>query len=144
VPVMSMMKLAVLAKQQAQQPPGAAPDVAASMESLTLLYDLCRVVIADDAWQSFEEHATTTGAGLDELQAVIGEAVAARQAFPTRQSSGSSGGQSTTGGSSAAGSSSPGSSVPTGSVQVQHDLEARGRPDLALCVLRAREASTTT
>ena len=139
VPLLSMMKLASIAKRQAQS--GTA-DPADELESMSIMYELVRSVIADDAWPQFEEHANACGASVDDFQGLMGQATAARSRFPTQPSSGSPGGQSTTAPSSAAGSSSPAWSTPQGSIDVQRRLEAQGRPDMALVVMRAREAST--
>jgi hypothetical protein len=144
VPALSLMKLAALAKRQAAQGAGAPTDGVSEMEQLSIIYELVQGVIAPDAWPAFEQHATATAAGIEELQQVIRQAVSARTSFPTQPSSASPDGRSTTGTSSPGGSSSPAASVPMGSIEVQHDLEARGRPDLALVVMRAREASSGT
>jgi hypothetical protein len=141
VPLLSMMKLATVAKRQRA---GVAVSDDEGLEALSVLYELLRSLIDPAAWDDFEAHANRVGAGADEFEALIGQAVAARAERPTRPSSGSPGGQSTTGTSSAGGSSWPGSSIRQGDERVQADLEARGRPDLALVVQRAREASTTS
>jgi hypothetical protein len=141
VSLLGLMKFAVLAKT------GIRDDDA---EGLAAVYDLLRTCIAEDEWRAFEAHANTVGADGTDLQQVIAQAVNASQALraggvrPTQPSSGSPAGPATTAPSSAAGSSSPGSSDPirTGDVRVQHRLEQQGRPDLALVVLHAREAST--
>jgi hypothetical protein len=134
VSLMGLMEFAVLAERQ-QQSTTAADEMAA----MTALLGLLRECIAEDEWDAFRAHARTVRAGADELNRVMTDAVTVQAARPTRQSSGSPGGPPRTGTSSAAGSSSP---VPVGSIQVQHDLEDRGRPDLALVVKRAREEST--
>jgi hypothetical protein len=144
VPALSLMKLAALAKRQAAQGSNGPTDGVSEMEQLSIIYELVQATIAPDAWPAFEAHATATRAGVDELQAVIRSAVTTRTSFPTQPSSVSPDGRSTTGTSSSGASSSPGASVPMGSIEVQHDLEQRGRPDLALVVLRAREASSGT
>ena len=139
VPLLSLMKLATIAKRQRQA--GGVPNPADAEESMAILYELVRAMIADDAWPGFEDHANAVGAGEQDFQALIQQAVEARADRPTRPSFASPGGPPRTAPSSAAASSSPGSSVPQGSLDVQHDLEDRGRPDLALVVKRAREAS---
>ncbi len=145
VPLLSLMKLATIAKRQRQQQAnGQQPDPVDAEESMAILYELVRAMIVDAAWPRFEDHANTVGADVDDFQRFIQDAVAARGTRPTRQPSGSPGGRSTTAPSSAGGSSSPGSSVPMGSIDVQHEYEQRGRADLALVVKRAREASTTS
>lgn len=142
VPLLSLMKLATIAKRQQQA--GGQPNPADAQESMVILYELVRALIDPGAWPAFEDHANEVGAGENDFQRLIQDAIEARAGRPTRLSSGSPGGRSTTGPSSAGGSSSPGSSVPQGSIDVQHALEDRGRPDLALVVKRAREASTAS
>jgi hypothetical protein len=144
VPLLSQMKLATIAKRQQNRPPGAAPDMADEMEAMSIMYELVRSCITDEAWPEFEDHANAVGAGTSDLQHVIAQAVAARAGRPTQPSSGSPGGRSTTAPSSAGTSSAPGSSIPyvQGDIRVQRLKEAQGRPDLALVVQRAREAST--
>jgi len=143
VSLLALMKFATLAKRQAAKrehnPEASGGD---DMEGLAALYALLRSCIADDDWQAFEDHANDVGAGSEDLMLVVKDAVAAAAARPTRQLNGSPAGQSTTAPSSAAGSSPPASSIRQGDMRVQADLEARGRPDLALVVKRAREAST--
>jgi hypothetical protein len=138
VPLASMMELAVMAKRQQQ-----GGDEAAAMEMLVILHELLQLIITVDAWDAFWQHAKRVGADNDDFQAVIAQAVEARSgARPIQPSSGSPGGRSTTAPNSAGGSSVPGSSIRLGDSRVQTSLEARGRPDLALVVQRAREAST--
>jgi hypothetical protein len=144
VPLLSQMKLATIAKRQRDRPPGQRPDPADELESMAIMYEMVRSCIADSAWPQFEEHANTVGAGVDDLQGVIQQTVAARANRPTQPSSGSPGGRSTTAPNSAGTSSAPASSIRQGDERVQHRLEQRGRPDLALVVQRAREASTTS
>lgn len=134
VSLLALMKFATLAKR------GLTTD---NLEGLAGLYTLLRSCIADAEWDGFEDHATTVGAGGEELMAVVRDAVQAAAARPTQQPPGSPGGLSTTGQSSAAGSSSPASFV-QGDRRVQAALEQQGRPDLALVVKRAREASTAS
>lgn len=149
VSLLALMKFATIAKQQAASKQRTAADpaaqAAAEMEGLAALYALLRSCIAADSWDEFEDHANDVGAGNVELMHVVQGAVQAAAARPTRRRSDLPGGPSTTGTSSAAGSSSPGSSRPMyvqGDMRVQADLERQGRPDLALVVQRAREAST--
>lgn len=141
VSLLGLMKFATIAKH------GIRDD---DPEGLSAVYELLTTCIADDEWQAFEEHANRVGADGTDLQQVIAQAVQGSQrlreggARPTQPVSGSPGGQPPTAASSAAGSSSPVSSDPIrmGDVRVQRRLEAQGRPDLALVVLQAREAST--
>jgi hypothetical protein len=142
VPLLSMMKLATIAKRQALRPPGTPADQADEMESMAILYELVRSVITEQAWPEFEDHANAVGAGMPELRGVIEQAVEARAARPTQPPSNSPGGPSTTAPNSAGSSSPPASSIRQGDVGVQRRLEEQGRPDLALVVQRAREAST--
>lgn len=153
VSLLALMKLATIGKRARQN--AAAVD---EMDALAAVYEMLRSAIAESDWQAFEDHANDVNADTDELQKVIADAVAAHQraqqagsARPTRRVSGSPGGPSRTAASSAAGSSPPASSTPAppdqirrGDVRVQHRLEDQGRPDLALVVLQAREASTAT
>jgi hypothetical protein len=147
VSLLALMKFAVLAKKQAakrqQDPTAAGGD---DMEGLAALYALLRSCIHDDDWSAFEDHANDVGAGSEDLMHVVKDAVQAAAARPTQPLSGSLGGQSTTGPSSAGGSSGQDLSGPIrqGDPRVQTLLEQRGRPDLALVVMRAREASTTS
>jgi hypothetical protein len=146
VSLLPMMKFATIAKRQAQQQrtrPDPAEQGRQEMEALAALYELLQQCIAPEEFDAFYEHALTVGAEQTDLMGVVRDSVAASAAGrPTRRSSPSPGGPQTTAPSSAAGSSSPAWSVPQGSEEVQRDLEARGRPDMALVVMRAREAST--
>jgi hypothetical protein len=135
VSLLALMKFATIAKS------GKTSD---DMEGLAALYRLLQTCIAEDDWQAFEDHANATGADGEALMHVVTDAVQAAAARPTQPRSLSPGGPSTTGGSSAGGSSSPASSYRQGDPRVQADLEARGRPDLALVVKRARQAASTT
>jgi hypothetical protein len=147
VSLLALMKFATIAKRQAAKrqadPTAAGGD---DMDGLDALYRLLRSCIADDEWEAFEDHANEMGAGSEDLMIVVRDAVQAAAARPTQQLSGSPGGQSTTVPSSAGTSSDAGSygRVRQGDPRVQADLEQRGRPDLALVVKRAREASTTS
>jgi hypothetical protein len=145
VSLLALMKFATLAKRQAakreQDPTASGGD---DMEGLAALYALLRSCIHDGDWSAFEDHANDVGAGSEDLMHVVKDAVQAAAARPTQLPSGSPGGPSTTVPSSAGGSFAPGSSVRQGDPRVQADLEQRGRPDLALVVVRAREASTTS
>lgn len=135
VSLLALMKFATVAKK------GKTSD---DMEGLAALYALLQSCVDPASWDEFEQHANDVGAQGEDLMGVVRDAVQALGSRPTQLPSGSPGGRSTTGTSSAAGSSSRAASVPTGSRQVQEDLERRGRPDVALVVMRAREASTGT
>lgn len=135
VSLLSLMKFATIAKRGLKTE---------DLEGLTALYTLLQSCIADDQWAAFEAHADKIGAQGEQLMHVVRDAVQAAAARPTRQPSDSPGGQSTTAPSSAAGSSDPDSSIRQGDPRVQTALEQRGRPDLALVVQRAREASTAS
>lgn len=147
VSLLALMKFATLAKRQAakreQDPTASGGD---DMEGLAALYALLRSCIHDGDWSAFEDHANDVGAGSEDLMHVVKDAVSAAAARPTQPLTGSPGGQSTTAPSSAGGSFAPDSSprYVQGDPRVQADLEQRGRPDLALVVMRAREASTTS
>jgi hypothetical protein len=133
VSLLALMKFATIAKR------GRTSD---DMEGLAALYALLRSCVAGDEWDAFEDHANATGAQGEDLMRVVTDAVQAAAARPTQLPSASPGGRSTTAPSSAVGSSSPGSSIRQGDPGVQQRLERAGRPDLALVVKRAREAST--
>jgi hypothetical protein len=135
VSLLALMKFATIAKR------GGTSD---DMEGLAALYALLQTCIAEDEWQRFEDHANARGADGEALMHVVTGAITAAAARPTQQPSRSPGGQSTTVPSSGAASSSAGSSIRRGDPRVQHDLEARGRPDLALVVKRAGQAASTT
>jgi hypothetical protein len=135
VSLLALMKFATIAKR------GRTSD---DMEGLAALYALLQSCVAPSAWDEFEEHANETGADGEALMLVVRDAIAAASpARPTLPPSGSPDGRSTTAPSSAGASSSPASSYRQGDRRVQRDLEQRGRPDLALVVKRAREASTS-
>lgn len=135
VPLLRLMKFATLAKR------GLSTDDA---EGLAAVYDLLTACIAPDEWARFERTADDLDDDGTKLVQVIKDAVTVLAARPTTPPADSPGGQSTTAPSSAGGSSSRDSSNPvrTGDERVQRDLEARGRPDIAVAVLQARRAST--
>jgi len=135
VSLLALMKFATIAKR------GQTSD---DMEGLAALYALLRTCIADSDWSAFEDHANDVGAQGEDLMHVVTDAVQVAAARPTQLPPGSPDGRSTTAPSSAGTSSAPGSSVRQGDPRVQADLEQRGRPDLALVVKRAGEASTTS
>jgi hypothetical protein len=132
--LLSLMKFATLAKRGKID--------SEDLEGLVALYDLLSSSIDPAAWPEFEAYANSIGASGEELIVVVKEAVQAKSARPTQPLSGSPDGQLHTGPSSAGDSSSPDSFVPTGSLAVQQQYEAAGRPDIAQAVKRAREAST--
>lgn len=135
VSLLALMKFATVAKK------GKTSD---DMEGLAALYALLQSCVDPASWDEFEDHANHTGAKGEDLMGVVRDAVQALAARPTQPLSASPGGQQTTAASSAGASSSRAASVPMGSRAVQEDLERRGRPDVALVVMRAREASTST
>jgi hypothetical protein len=146
VSLLAMMKFATIAKRHAAESKRQRQDPAEvaqrEMDGLAALYALLRSCVHPDAWEEFEEHANESGAGQEDLMRVVQQAAQAGSGRPTLPSSGSPGGRSTTAPSSAAGSSSVGSSIRQGDESVQRRLELAGRPDVALVVKRAREAST--
>jgi hypothetical protein len=73
------------------------------MEALASLYRLLRSCIAADDWAKFEDHAEKMAAEADDLLAVVGSAIEAVTARPTRRPAVSSAGPQTT---------SPNSNVP--------------------------------
>lgn len=137
VSFMALMEFAVVAKQQRT---GA--KAVGEMDQILAIRNLLRSCIAADEWDAFVEHAIEVGAGSEELMGVLQQTIEAHAARPTQPSSSSPDGQPPTGTSSAGGWSSQGSSVPMGSIEVQHELEAQGRPDLALVVKNARQATS--
>lgn len=100
------------------------------MEGLAAIYDLLKQCVADEDWDRFEDHATTTRADGDDLLEVVSQAVQAIAERPTQEPSDSSDGPTRTSGSSAGGSSS----------RVIARLEERGRPDLAVIVDQAQRS----
>src|SRR5690349_22004190 len=99
--LLPLMKFATIARRQSTG--GGGSEGQQEMEALAALYDLLQQCIAPAEWDAFYDHALDTGAGQEELMAVVGEAVSAAAARPTRQPSGSPGGPSPTELSSAAG-----------------------------------------
>lgn len=145
VSLLPMMKFAVIAKRQkAATDRGETGGGEQEMDALAALFELLEQCIAPHDFGAFYDHALSVGASQEELMHVVADAHRARAARPTQRSQPSPGGQSTTGPSSEAGSSSPAWSVPQGSIDVQRHLEEQGRPDMALVVKRAREASRTS
>lgn len=119
VGLMPLLKFAHLSKKGVD---------ANDMEGLSAIYDLLRSVIADDAWDRFEEHATVVRADGDDLMEVVSQAIEVISARPTDGPSDSSDGPQTVSESSADDSSS----------RVMHRLEQEGRPSLALMVQQAQ------
>jgi len=150
--LLPMMKFATIAKRQKAQAgrPDAASTGQQEMEALAALYELLEQCITPEDFPAFYDHALTVCASQEDLMQLVADAGRAaqsgeaREPRPTQPSSASPPGRSTTAPSSAAASSSPAASVPQGSYDVQRRLEVQGRPDLALVVMRAREASTST
>jgi hypothetical protein len=137
VSFMALMEFAVVAKQQRT---GA--KAVGEMDQIVAIRNLLRSCIVPDEWDAFVDHAIEVNAGADELMGVLQQTIEAHAERPTQPSSSSPGGPQPTGTSSAGGSSSPDSSTPVGSIDVQHELEAQGRPDLALVVKNARQATS--
>ena len=135
VSLLALMKFATIAK---------AGKTSDDMEGLAALYKLLQTCIDPADWPAFEDHADEQGADGEALMHVVTGAITAAAARPTQPRSHSPGGPSSTAPSSAGGSSPQGSSIRQGDPRVQHDLEARGRPDLALVVKRAGQAASTT
>jgi hypothetical protein len=135
VSLLSLMRFATIAKKGLRTE---------DVEGLVALYELLQQCVHPDEWDAFEQHASQAGAGGEELIGVVRDAVQAAAKRPTQPPPGSPGGRSTIAPSSAGGSSAPGSSIRQGDPRVQAALEQRGRPDLALVVKRAGEASTTS
>lgn len=100
------------------------------MEGLDAMYSLLQQCLTDDAWRRFEDAATRSRAGGDELMAVVKDAIEVMTARPTGQPSDSSAGLQSVSVNSADDSSSP----------VIARLVAAGRPDMAHIVSMA-EAS---
>jgi len=74
----------------------------ADMDALSSLYRLLRSCIHADDWPRFEDHAEETAADADDLLKVVGDAIAAVTARPTRRPAVSSAGPPTTSPSSSA------------------------------------------
>ncbi len=100
------------------------------LDGLAAMYDLLEQCIADDEWGRFQAHADRKRADGDELMKVVAEVFEVLSARPTSRPSDSSAGPSTTAPNSTDASSS----------RVIAELEANGRPDLALIVTQAQEA----
>lgn len=147
--LLPMMQFAIIAKQHRTQPIPAGDTAAQgqrTMEQLAALWELLQQCVDPSSWDAFYEHGLTIGAQQAELMEAVQLAAAARAAHPTQPPSGSPAGRLTTAPSSAGTSSAQDWSGPIrqGDPRVQRRLEQEGRPDLALVVKRAREASTTS
>jgi hypothetical protein len=68
----------------------------ADMDALSSLYRLLRSCIHPDDWARFEDHAEETAADADDLLKVVGDAITAVTARPTRRPAVSSAGPPTT------------------------------------------------
>lgn len=95
VGLMPLMKFAVLAKKGVDS---------ADMAALEVMYRLIQSVIADEAWERFEEDATVARANDEDLLGVVQQAIAVISARPTSRPGDSSPGPQTTGASSTASS----------------------------------------
>lgn len=100
-----------------------------SVEGLATMYQLLRSCLAEHEWERFQEVATRTCAGHEDLWALIQEVLAGVSERPTERPSDSSDGPALTPVRSAEGSSS----------RAIGRLEGQGRPDLALQVLKTQE-----
>ena len=120
--LMPMLRFAKLAKDGIAM---------SDMNGLAALYDVLEQSIAPDDWERLCEHASTQRAGGQELMQLVADVVGVLSSGrPTSRPSDSSDGSPTMSEKSADDSSS----------QVIADLEALGRPDLALIVTQAQAA----
>ena len=126
----------------------------ADFEGMAAMYDILQQCIADDriymrdgrpvdkpedmdgvtvlgGWAEFEAHATKVRAGDDDLMGVVQRVMSLLSERPTSQLSDSSDGLPQTSRMSEADSSS---------LAVVHRLKSRGRPDLAIAVMRSQTA----
>lgn len=124
VGLLPMMRFAKLAKSG---------EDSMSMTGLAAMYDLLEQSIHPDEWPRFEAHADEQHASGDELMKVVGKVIALSSGRPTTRPSDSSDGSPSTSESSADDSVQ----------QVIADLEAKGRPDLALVVQQAQESKAS-
>lgn len=134
--LMPMMRFAKVAKA------GVDSD---DMAGLAALYDLLEQCISDrqvktdkdgkpigpTEWQRFQDHADKVRADGEQLMKVVAEVFEVLSERPTSRPSDSSVGPSTTGPSSTGDSS----------LRLVRDYEAKGRPDIALQIMRANQAS---
>lgn len=100
------------------------------MAGMAALYDLLEQCIHPDDWARFEAHADRERADGEQLVQVVAEVLQLVAARPTGRSSDSSAGPPTTGPSSTGRSSE----------RVIRRYEDKGRPDLALMVLKRQES----
>ena len=100
------------------------------LDGLVAMYDLLEQCIDPADWPRFQETANRERADGEQLMAVVGKVFQALAARPTRRSSDSSDGPTTT----------PANSAGDFSSQVVERLEQQGRPDLALVVEMANSA----
>lgn len=122
IPQMPMLRMAKMAR---------AGGTTGQMGALAAMYDVLKAAIEPDDWQRFEDVADESGADAESLMAVVGEAIRiSSDDRPTKRSSASSGGPTSTATTSADASSA----------RAQDTLEAGGRPDLALVHVQAQEA----
>lgn len=98
-----------------------------SLEGLVAMYDLLEQCLSPAEWQRFQDTADKHRADADELLAVVTKVFEVLSERPTSRPSDSSDGPSTDGANSTA--------------EVSSALaQLRGRPDLAVAVVRAQEA----
>lgn len=101
-----------------------------SMAGLAAMYDLLEQCIDADDWDRFCDHASEQRADGEQLMSVVGDVLSGIAGRPTQRPSDSSDGSPST----------SESSVDDSVRQVIADLEAKGRPDLALVVQQAQES----
>lgn len=123
VGLMPLMRFAAAAKRGAETE---------SMDGLVAMYELIEQCVAPQDWERFQQHCIAQHADEDDLlEKFVPKAIEVISGRPTERPSDSSAGSPVTGTSSEGGSSS----------QVIARLEAQGRPDLALVVQQAQQAS---
>jgi len=105
-------------------------DPAERREAMVLVRDFLRGLVHPDDWQVFWDTALDNGQTMGDLMGLIVAITEKTTSRPTRRRSDSSAGRRSTGGKSKGDSS----------LRVIKRLERSGRPDLALTVVRAREA----
>ena len=121
--LMPLMRFAKIAKSGADS---------ADMDSLAAMYDLVEQCLDPADWERFCDHATAQRADDEQIMAFVGDVIKVLTERPIGRRSGSSPGAPTT----------PPTSVDDFSLRAQRRLEEAGRADLAVAVLRAREART--
>lgn len=102
-----------------------------SMEGLALIYDLLKASIVDEEWPLFEQIAIDNRCDNDTMWKALTDVLEARTERPTERPSVSSDGPSTP--------SQPPRSEDDYTSQVVRNLEAKGRPELALVVRQTQE-----